>query len=79
MPRTAHALDAVTLLRSAGGWPAGTTGTVVEDDPKTGRALVEVVNKDRLLGLLPADDFLDDLVEVPYAHLQVLDTVPDDE
>lgn len=75
MLRTAHALDAVTLLRPVAGWPAGTVGTVVEEDSASGHALVEVVNKDRLLGLLPADEFLEDLVEVPYAYLQVIERV----
>lgn len=61
--------------RPVAGWPAGTVGTVVEEDSASGRALVEIVNKDRLLGLLPADEFLEDLVEVPYAHLQVMERV----
>jgi hypothetical protein len=71
MEGRARDLDAVEFLSAAGGWPIGTVGTVVAEDPET--ALVEV-NTEWLVDEagLPMRDLMDDLVDVPYEDLRVI-------
>ena len=56
-------IDVVELLKPAGEWPAGTTGTVVSTSDDR-HATVEI-SRDR-------DGAALDFVEVPYADLRVI-------
>lgn len=66
----AHELDVVALRKPVGRFPAGTSGTVVSEDPES--ALVEIVTDAQTTGGFPTRDLLDDLIDVPYEDLDVL-------
>lgn len=70
MARRAHELDVVSLRKPVGRFPAGTSGTVVAEDPES--ALVEIATDDQTTDGFPTRDLLDDLVDVPYENLEVL-------
>jgi hypothetical protein len=70
MARRAHELDVVSLRKPVGRFPAGTSGTVVAEDPKS--ALVEIVTDDQTTDGFPTRDLLDDLVDVPHEDLEIL-------
>lgn len=70
MVRRAHELDVVALRKPVGRFPAGTSGTVVSEDPES--ALVEIVTDAQTTGGFPTRDLLDDLIDVPYEDLDVL-------
>lgn len=72
MARRAHTLDSVKLTRDVAGWPAGTVGVVISTHPET--ALVEVSETWVDHSGLPTRGLLDDLVTVPYAALQVVES-----
>lgn len=65
----ARELDVVVLRKAVGEFPAGTSGTVVSTDPET--ALVEIVTDGQVVDGFPARDLLADLIDVPYADLDV--------
>jgi hypothetical protein len=72
MTSRAHELDYVELLEECDGWPAGTCGTVVAEEPDT--ALVEVATEDRVdAGGLPRRELFDDLLSAPYDALRVVE------
>ena len=66
MARRAHELDVVSLRKPVGRFPAGTSGTVVAEDPES--ALVEIATDDQTTDGFPTRD----LVDVPYEDLEVL-------
>jgi hypothetical protein len=71
MAERAGELDTVAFLKDVDGWPAGTTGAVVGEDPES--ALVEVVTEYLVDDEgLPLRDLLEDLVDVPYGDLRVV-------
>lgn len=75
MPRRAHVLDTVRLLRPIGEWPAGTIGAVVSE--RADAALVEVDSEHVVDGEgLPSGELLEELIAVPYAALEVLEARP---
>jgi hypothetical protein len=72
MARRAHTLDIVKLLRDVGGFPAGTVGAVVAEEPDA--ALVEVVTDGRVDEHgLPERDLFEDFLSVPYSALDVIE------
>jgi hypothetical protein len=61
-PTAEHVLSRVELTADVGGWPAGTTGTLVERFPREG--FVEIVDDEgRSL----------DILTVPYTSLRLHD------
>ncbi|HXN38087.1 MAG TPA: hypothetical protein VN892_08615 [Solirubrobacteraceae bacterium] len=63
IPTAESVLAIVELTAATGGWPAGTTGTLVETFP--GEGFVEIVGDDgRTLGI----------VTVPYSALRLRDS-----
>jgi hypothetical protein len=72
MARRARTLDPVKLLRECEGWAADTVSAVVSEHPET--ALVEVVTDTSTdADGLPERALLDDLINVPYSALDVVE------
>jgi hypothetical protein len=71
MEPRARELDSVEFLKEIDGWPAGTGGVVIGEDPET--ALVEVATEYLVDDEgFPLRDLFEDLVDVPYADLRVI-------
>jgi hypothetical protein len=77
MTARARDLDTVKFLKHVDGWPAGTVGVVIAEDPDS--ALIEVVTDDQVDEEgFPLRDLFEDLVDVAYEDLEVLSSVEDD-
>ena len=76
MARQPRDLDIVRFLKAVDGWPVGTEGVVIAEEPRS--ALIEIVTEDQVDDEgFPLRDLFEDLVSVDYEDLEVIDAVSD--